>query len=550
MARRPNFLVIVADDLGWSDTSPFGGEIRTPNIQRLADEGLIFTDFHTASACSPTRSMLLTGTDNHIVGLGQMAETAERFPDLFDGKNGYEGYLNDKVAALPEILTDNGYKTFMSGKWHLGLTKDRFPAARGFQESFALLPGAGNHYAYEPQSEDGNPVIPFLPPLYARNDNFLDHQTLTDFYSSSAFARELVDMLKKNEDSISPEPFFAYLPFTAPHWPLQAPRAVIQSYYGVYDDGPDALREKRLKRQIELGILQRNHTVAPVKTEEKDWNDLSPDERARSARSMEIYAAMVETMDKSIGSVLDYLENIGQLDNTFIIFMSDNGAEGSILEAIPVLSSNPPVKYFDNSLKNMGNKDSFIWYGPRWAQAATAPSKLTKGFISEGGIRCPAVLRYPPMIGNNRISTAFTTVMDVLPTVLELADIAPVGSIFRGNTVMIPRGKSWVTHLKTALSVYSDADFIGWELFAQRAIRRGHWKAVYIPREDGNNEWELYDLTKDKGETTDLAKDRPDILQYLLSDWLKYEAETGLVAIPDEVAYEMRIFAGNKVEKK
>lgn len=543
MSQRPNFLIIVADDLGWSDTTPFGAEIETPAIQRLADEGTIFTDFHTASACSPTRSMLLSGTDNHIAGLGQMAETARVFPQLFDGKPGYEGYLNDKVAALPEILSDNGYRTLMSGKWHLGLTRDRYPVARGFQESFALLPGAGNHYAYEPETADGKPVLAFLPPLYVRNEDRIDHKSLVDFYSSDAFADELIKMLGDKSDD---KPFFAYLPFTAPHWPLQAPREVINKYKGVYDKGPDVLREQRLAKQKELGLLKEDHSISPVISDEESWEELTPDERAKSARSMEIYAAMVETMDKNIGKVIDHLDKTGQLDNTFILFMSDNGAEGSILEAIPILSSNPPVKYFNNTLENMGNKDSFIWYGPRWAQASTAPSKLTKGYISEGGIRCPAVLRYPPSVPKKAVSTAFATVMDVLPTILQLAKVAPIGSQFRGKPVVLPRGKSWVSYFESSNPIHTDADFTGWELFAQRAVRRGYWKALYIPREDGNNEWELYDLRNDKGETQDLAKKHPDILQKLLEDWLQYEAETGLVAVPDDIAYDMRIFGRKK----
>lgn len=536
---KPNFLVIVADDLGWSDTSPFGSEIKTPNLQRLADEGLIFTDFHTASACSPTRSMLLSGTDNHIAGLGQMAETAARYPEYFKDKPGYEGYLNDRVAALPEILSDNGYRTIMSGKWHLGLTKERFPAARGFQKSFALLPGAGNHYAYEPTDDDGNPAIKFLPPLYAVDSEFYDYKNLKDYYSSDYFASQLITFLDEYKTD---KPFFAYLPFTAPHWPLQAPKEVTAKYKGFYDSGPDVLRAKRLEKQKELNLIDENTTISPIITDEPEWDELDPNERAKSARSMEIYAAMVEVMDKNIGRVVDYLEKKGELDNTFIIFMSDNGAEGSILEAIPILSSDAPVKYFDNSLENLGNENSFYWYGPRWAQAATAPSRLTKGFITEGGIRCPAIIRYPKLITEKRISTEFSTVMDILPTFLDLANISPIGNIFRNKEVVLPRGVSWVNHLKFGSNIYSNTSFNGWELFSQRAVRRGHWKALYIPKEDRSAKWELFNLETDKGETEDLAEKRPEILSALIEDWVKYEAESGVIIPPDEVGYAMRLF--------
>ncbi|ANB13116.1 arylsulfatase (predicted) [Sugiyamaella lignohabitans] len=542
--KRPNFLIIVADDLGWSDVSPFGGEIHTPNLQALAERGIRFTDFHTASACSPTRSMLLSGTDHHIAGLGQMAETISRYPHLWKGKPGYEGYLNDRVAALPEILSDNGYRTLMSGKWHLGLTADRTPAARGFQESFALLPGAGNHYAYEPGTFE-KPALPFLPPLYSRNDKFVDYKTLQQteggFYSSDYFATQLIDQLATTDKS---KPFFAYLPFTAPHWPLQAPKEIVDKYKGVYDEGPDVLREKRLEAQRKLGLIDDTITIAPVVTGEKEWSELTAEEKAKSARTMEIYAAMVELLDKNVGRVVDHLRETGELDNTFVLFMSDNGAEGSILEAIPILSANPPVKYFNNSFENLGNHDSFIWYGPRWAQASTAPSQLSKGYILEGGIRCPLIVSYPGAgKHSNVISREFTTVMDILPTVLELAQIKPVGETFRSKPVLLPRGKSWAKHLESITAkVHQETTFTGWELFGQRAVRRGNYKAVYIPNEEGNNDWELYDLTKDKGETKNIAKDHPDILADLLEFWLQYEAETGVVVAPDDEAYTLRLF--------
>ncbi|CAN6651236.1 hypothetical protein TRVA0_025S00364 [Trichomonascus vanleenenianus] len=484
--------------------------------------------------------MLFSGTDNHLAGLGQMAETINRYPEVWKGKPGYEGYLNDRVAALPEILSDNGYRTLMSGKWHLGLTKERTPAARGFQESFALLPGAGNHYAYEPGTLE-KPALAFLPPLYSKNDEFVDHNSLKDFYSSDYFATQLVAQLKSTD---SDKPFFAYLPFTAPHWPLQAPREVIEKYKGFYDDGPNALREKRLQAQRELGLIEENSTIAPIVTSEKEWNELSDDEKKFSARTMEIYAAMVELLDKNVGRVVNYLEQNGQLDNTFVLFMSDNGAEGSILEAIPMLSANPPVKYFNNSYENIGNFDSFIWYGPRWAQASTAPSQLSKGYTLEGGIRCPLIVSYKPLINGARISKEFTTVMDILPTVLDLAGVPPVGQSFRGREVLIPKGGSWVAHLGDALAkVHSDTTVTGWELFGQRAVRRGNYKAVYIPTAgEEEADWELYDLSNDKGEIHNIAKQEPKILAELLEYWLKYEAETGVIVAPNEFAGKMRLF--------
>jgi arylsulfatase A-like enzyme len=525
----PNFLIIVADDLGWSDASPFGGEISTPNLQMLANRGTRFIDFHTASACSPTRSMLMSGTDNHIAGLGQMAETMSDFPNIWQGKVGYEGYLNNRVAALPEIMQDAGYFTTMSGKWHLGLTHDQFPASRGFDDSFALLAGGDNHYTYAPP-------ISLLRPDYVRNFKVINYTTLTDFYSSDYFATQLIDSLKSNAEN-SNKPFFAYLPFSAPHWPLQAPPDVITKYKGVYDNGPAVLREKRLKTQTELGLLPSDVVASPVYTNAPEWETLTPPEQAFSAKTMEIYAAMVERMDFAIGRVVDYLKQSDQFENTFILFMSDNGADGVSLENLSILTSPQFNLYFNNSYENIGNKDSLVSYGPRWAQASTAPSRISKGHITEGGIRCPAIVHFPKFDRPLNISHEFTTVMDILPTVLELAGIPHPGTLFRNRTVVIPKGKSWVSHLlnpdEHVHHVHDEQDFIGWELFGEQAIRRGNYKAILIPNESNTAEWELYDLTLDKGELVNLAYEREDVLKELIEAWGTYEAEMG-VFLPED----------------
>ncbi len=527
--EAPNFLIIVADDLGWSDVSPLGGEINTPNIQMLADNGTRFTDFHTASACSPTRAMLMSGTDHHIAGLGQMAETMAVFPHIWAGKVGYEGYLNDRVAALPEIMQDAGYFTTMSGKWHLGMTRDRFPASRGFDDSFALLNGGGNHYNYET-------TFPLPPPVYVRNFQIVNPTTLENFYSSDYFATQLIDSLKTNAET-NKKPFFAYLPFTAPHWPLQAPIDLITKYKGMYDDGPDALREKRLEKQRQLGLLSPDVIPSPVYTNAREWSELTPSEQAFSAKTMEIYAAMVESVDLNIGRVIDYLKESNQFENTFVLFISDNGAEGDYLLDSSILSPSYPIQYFNNSYENIGNKDSFISYGPRWAQASTAPSRMNKGYISEGGIRCPAIVHYPKFNKPLNISHEFTTVMDILPTILQLAGIPPPGLIFRNRTVVIPKGKSWVSHLLNSSEhvhpVHSEQDFTGWELFGQQAIRRGNYKAILMPNETNTAEWELYDLTQDKGELVNLAHNQQEVLKELINGWDAYEAEIGVVIAED-----------------
>ncbi|NIE62541.1 arylsulfatase [Burkholderia sp. Ax-1719] len=528
--KRPNFLVIVADDLGFSDLGAFGGEIATPNLDALALAGVRFTDFHTASACSPTRAMLLSGTDHHVAGIGTMAEA--RPPHLAD-KPGYEGYLNDRVAALPELLHDAGYFTAMAGKWHLGLTLDRAPSARGFERSFALLPGAANHYGFEPVGEDDEQprLMRSTRGLYVEDGHYVDNLP-DDFYSSDAFAGKLIQYLGERA-SDDDRPFFAYLPFSAPHWPLQAPADIVAHYQGRYDAGPDALRAARLARQKELGLLDAEVTAHPVVAPTPEWDALTPQARAFSARTMEVYAAMVERLDWNVGRVIEHLKQTGEFDNTFVLFLSDNGAEGALLEALPIFG--PDLQrfirdYYDNSLENVGRGNSYVWYGPRWAQAGTAPSRLYKAFTTEGGIRVVAFAHHAAL-ARRGVGEAFATVMDVVPTVLELAGVEHPGTHWRGREIAAVKGRSLLPYLRNEADAVHDATHVtGWELFGRRAVRQGDWKAVFIPAPAGPGVWQLYDLARDPGETQDLADAQPAKLQTLLAHWERYVEENGVQA--------------------
>ncbi|RFU27469.1 hypothetical protein B7463_g8876, partial [Scytalidium lignicola] len=543
MSKRPNFLIIVADDLGFSDVGAFGGEIKTPNIDSLVEGGVRFTDFHAASACSPTRSMLMTGTDNHIAGLGTMYEGLE---DYYDGVPGYEGYLNDSVVALPELLQDAGYHTILSGKWHLGLTPDRYPCQRGFDRSYTLLTGAANHFGWEPQLlEKDETIPPFLEKIkvfYVEDNQHIEPKDLgDDFYSSDAYASRLIQYLE--DRATSPEnkdkPFFAYLPFSAPHWPLQAPEKDIRDYKGVYDEGPEVLRQKRLQNLKSLGLIPEHaipHDVVAVGGQmlSKEWKSLTTEERQFSARTMEAYAGMVQRMDTQIGRVLDHLRSNGELDNTFVIFMSDNGAEGLLLEAVPIIRGDVfdhIAQHYDNSLENIGQRNSYVWYGPHWASAATAPSRLYKAFTAEGGIRVPLILRYPPLtVPRPDIDHSFSTVMDIMPTILDLAGVKHPGTRYKNRTVAVMRGKSWVPYLqKGAECIYGENAVMGWELFGRQAVRKGEWKAVYIPRPYGPEKWELFNLRNDPGERIDLAEAEKVKLEDLLAEWDKYVQDVGII---------------------
>ncbi|KAK4569867.1 hypothetical protein LTR86_002836 [Recurvomyces mirabilis] len=560
--KRPNFLVIVADDLGFSDLSCFGGEIRTPHLDHLASNGLRFTDFHAAAACSPSRAMIMTGTDHHIAGLGNLIEWTNRSDQNAPsegeikhwstapqrGMPGYEGYLNEKVVTLPELLKHAGYLTMMAGKWHLGLTPERFPHKRGFEKSFAHLPACSNHYAYEPQRQDGDQIPGFMTmshiALHSEDGEYVK-ELPKPWYSSNGYGDKMLGYLKDRSDKKDKRPFFAYYPFTAPHWPLQAPDEYIAHYKGIYDDGPDVLREKRLKRMQDLGLCPKDVVPHPVVADEvKEWSKLSSDEKAKSSKAMEVFAAMVECIDANVGKVVDYLEETGELDNTFVCFMSDNGAEGAAYEAYPIVQGSMIQhlkKYYDNSLENLGRGNSFIWYGPRWAQAATAPSRLYKAFTTEGGVKVPFLAKFPKGyeagVGDKgSITGAFSTVMDLAPTILEMAGVkhpSPDGKgKYQDREVVSMRGKSMVPFVNGTQSTIHPKDFInGWETCGRAAVRCGDWKIVFIPKPKGPEKWQMYNLAKDPGEVNDLSERDPERLQRMIKMWDQYVLETGVIPL-------------------
>jgi arylsulfatase len=525
--------------------------------------------------------MIMTGTDHHIAGLGNLVEWTNRSDQNAPsegeikhwstapqrGMPGYEGYLNERVVALPELLHDAGYLTLMAGKWHLGLTPERFPHKRGFERSFAHLPACSNHYAYEPQLYGGGPedqipdfmTMSFIA-LHSEDGEYVK-ELPKPWYSSDGYGDKMLSYLKDRKQQGDERPFFAYFPFTAPHWPLQAPDEYIAHYKGVYDDGPDALRMRRLQRMKKMGLCAEDVEPHPVVADEvKQWNDMSPEEKAKSSKAMEVFAAMVECIDANVGKVVDYLEQMGELDNTFVCFMSDNGAEGAAYEAYPIVQGNMVQhlkKYYDNSLSNLGRGNSFIWYGPRWAQAATAPSRLYKAFTTEGGVRVPFLAKFPKVmndlsngeilsnghmetdsngshlaVDNGSITNKFSTVMDLAPTILQMAGVKHPAPTYQGREVVHMRGKSMLPFLTGSASSVHPADHItGWETCGRAAVRCGDWKIVFIPKPKGPEKWQLYNLAKDPGEVHDLAEKDPERLQRMIKMWDQYVLETGVIPL-------------------
>lgn len=522
-AKRPNILLIVADDLGYTDLGAYGAEISTPNLDKLASGGVKMTGFYASPFCSPTRAMLMSGSDNHLVGFGDMAELM--LPEQ-RGKPGYEGNLNARVVPMAQVLKDAGYRTAMAGKWHLGVKEEFSPATSGFEQSYAMVMGGASHWG------DQSGIVamdPAKPPkaIYRENGKAIDIPR-DGFYSSQAFTDKLLDYLKSGEKS--GKPFFGYLAFTAPHWPLHAPDADIAKYEGRYKEGYDKLRKERLERMKRLGIVPADTPVYEGHAHWPKWESLTPAQQEAEARRMTVYAAMVDHMDRQIGRVLDYLKAKGELDNTFIFFMSDNGADGNSVYDVG-RTREWIEKDMDNSTANTGKPGSFIEYGPGWAQVGSTPFKLYKSFMYEGGIAVPAIA-WGPGIKGGALKREFAHVTDVAPTIFELAGARHPGTEYQGKPVLPLRGKSMVSWLQgKASTVRSDQDAVGWELGGRKALRKGDWKIVYANKPWGKDGWELYNIAKDRTESRDLADENPQKLGEMIVAWKQYVAETGTLEI-------------------
>ena len=521
-SSQPNFLLIVADDLGYTDIGAYGGEIRTPRLDELAEQSVRFTNFHVLPTCAPTRSMLLSGTDHHVAGVGSMF--GANFLVGVDGQVGYEGYLHERVAALPERLADAGYHTYMAGKWHLGPERGRWPGDRGFERAFALLPGSGNHLAIaEQQYVEGNDWVENTPP---------------DFFSTRTYTDKLIEYIDEHRDD--GRPFFAYAAYTAPHWPLQAPPDFIDRYAGAYDDGYDVLLEARVARARELGVVPTTDGPGEFERFGAAWDDLSEGEKRHYARRMEIYAAMVENLDYNVGRLIDHVEQIGELDNTVILFMSDNGAEGDEMELNPTFAARIRRENSNNSLANLGAVDSYISYGPGWAQAATAPFSRFKGFANEGGTKVPAFILRGGGTNPVGLDGQYLGAIDIAPTLLDLAGATPAGSSFRGREVARIAGRSFARILGgDDAPVYAADHAFAMELHGARSVRREHYKLVW-EQPAGNSwwgypipstwyRWQLYDLQADPGESTDISAEHPELMHELIGIWDDYANTYGVV---------------------
>lgn len=529
---RPNIVIILADDMGFADLGSFGGEINTPNLDALASAGVRFTQFYTHASCSPTRSVMLSGVDTHLNGLGNMDEWTA--PNQV-GEPGYEGYLNDSVVTIAQLLKQTGYHTYMTGKWHLGKAPDKIPRARGFERDFSLLDGGGNYW-------DMTNVTALTPRLVFTEDGKYLAELPKDYYATRTYTDKMIEFIEAQRGD--GKPFFAYVAHQAPHDPYHLPKKWRNRYVGKYDKGWDAVRRTRLDRQIELGISDAETVLSERMWFVPDPSQLAAAPRALLGMKMELYAGMLENMDHHVGRLVDYLKSIGEYENTVFIVFGDNGAEGTDL--FEMVAGTPgtlnylwaAMKWSNNDPKAWGEPGSFVGYGPMWAQVSMTPFSQYKGWLAEGGIR-NALIMSGPVIKRpaGSIHDAVMHISDIMPTLLEFAGTQYPES-FQGRQLPPIYGKSWLPMLEgREEAIRSNDDILAWEIFGNRALRQGEWKIRWQWKPFGTGDWELYNLATDSAERSNLAAQNPDKLIAMLELWDDYVAENNVI-LPSRSAFE------------
>jgi len=507
----PNIILIMADDMGYSDLGCYGSEIATPNLDKLAADGLRFSQFYNGARCCPTRASLLTGLYAHQAGVGAMVGGP--------GPGPYQGYLNDTCVTLAEGLKGAGYRTYMSGKWHVGESEKHWPVKRGFDRYYGLISGGMNYWDIDKPKAKG------VKRRYAIDDK-AHRPPNKDFYVTDAFSDNAVKFIDEHtrraaiSESGRFPPFFLYLAYTAPHWPLHAWPADIAKYQGKYTAGWEALRRSRHKRQIELGLLDAKWKLSPPDPAAADWEKLSPEQKDLMDLKMAIYAAQIDRMDQGIGKVLEALDRTDRADNTLVMFLADNGgcAETGALG-------------FDNR-RGKGGKpggpDSYMSYGLSWANASNTPFRFHKKWIHEGGISTPFIARWPDVIkppkapaSRGAITHQVGHIIDVMATCLDAAR-APYPKTYRTRPITPTPGRSLLPIFQGKTREPHEAIF--WEHYGNRGVRAGDWKLVATAR----SQWSLYNMQSDRSELTDLSQKHPEKAAALLTQWTAWAKKCGV----------------------
>ena len=505
---RPNIVLIIADDWGYSDPGCYGSEIATPTIDALARNGTRFANFHVAASCAPTRAMLLTGVNAHQAGLGNMPET---IPPEHKGRPGYNAVLAPGVTTLAERLKGAGYATLYAGKWHLGHDAADLPTARGWDHALALSQSGADNWEAKPNRL-----------LYERADWTRDGKTAQlprRFYSSTLIVDEAIAQI----DRVKGKPFFATLGFLANHIPVQASDADIARYKGRYDSGWTALRQARAAGVARQGLLPPASPATMDST--RDWQAMTPDERARWSRAMEVYGGMATAMDRELGRLIAHLKARGHYDNTLFVFVSDNGAEATNPEANRFTTWNAHLQY-DMTPEHQGQPGSFTYIGASWASAAASPLRGFKFSAWEGGVRVPFIVSLPPALQQARggVAAAPAHAVDLAPTLLDLAGVRERSGL---------EGRSLLpAMIDPAATVHAEGETIGYELSGNAVLYQGRLKLVKNLPPYGDGRWHLFDILADPGESRDLAGAEAARFAAMQTAWQRWAQDNKVLPMP------------------
>ena len=493
---RPNIVLIMADDMGYSDIGCYGSEIATPNIDRLAANGVRFRNFYNNAKCCPTRASLLTGLDNHEAGIGNMVSNANA--KIQPGP--YQGFLNQDCVTIAEVLKTAGYSTYMSGKWHVGERKEHWPIQRGFDKYFGLISGASSYFELIQESH--------IRKMAYGNESWTP--PAKGFYMTDAISDSAVAFISEHSSAKKENPFFMYVAYTSPHWPLHALEEDIEKYEGRYNEGWDSLRSERYKKMLQLGIISEKYKLSPRTTGIPSWKEET--EKKLWSRRMQVYAAMIDRMDQGVGRVISTLEKLNKLDNTLIIFLADNGGCAEDVSTRNLGIPGVPV----------GEKGSYDSYREPWANVSNTPYRYYKNWLYEGGIRAPLIIYWPKIVSGKGILTdQVGHVFDIMPTCIEVAG-AKYPEKFKDNSIIPIRGTSLIP-------AFSGADLnrskpIFWEYNGERAMRQGDWKLVAT----NGGELELYNLKDDPTEMNNLSSQQPERLRKMAVSYADWAKEVGV----------------------
>lgn len=503
--EQPNIILIMSDDMGYSDIGCYGGEVNTPHLDALAKNGLRFTQFYNSARCCPTRASLLTGCYPHQVGIGHMTNTPEDFTQHDLGISEYRGFLNKNCVTIAEVLKQAGYNTMMTGKWHLGISSsNKWPLQRGFDKFYGILPGASN----------------FFKPSHPRGITYMN-DTISiveeDYYTTDAYTDSAIQFIHDSREENEDKPFFLYLAYTAPHWPMQAPPEDVNKYKGRYLQGWASLRQERFQRIKAMGLISEEWEMAPQ--DAREWNSLTEAKKIEMDLRRAIYSAMIDRMDQNIGKLVGFLKENQLLENTIIFFLNDNGAcaEGGELGGGPAAQLETKEGYF-------------LTYGRAWANASNTPFREYKHWVHEGGIRTPFIVHWPegiPEEENGSLIKEYGFLPDIMATCLDLAG-TNYPTVYYGNKITPSSGKSLVPILKgDDEPIHEEPIF--WEHEGNKAVRLGNFKLVSKWNPDQEYSWELYDMETDGTEMHDLSQEMPDKVKKMSDMYAKWAEKNNVL---------------------